>query len=171
MEATLTCAAGGASGGRMCRVSCMRRSDVAQMRASSITYACVMSDAESALTFADLIRTGRQRRGWSQEDLERESGVSRSTLSRWERGLADRPEPEHVRAVCRALGIDPRRAAVALGYLTAEDLSGPAASRPLPVEVAEVLAMLEDPKLPADDRAKWIDYLKFLYQRAYDQAM
>jgi len=129
-----------------------------------------MSDASADQSFADLISTGRRAKRWSQEDLERESGVSRSTLSRWERGLADRPEPEHVRAVCRVLGIDPRRAAVALGYLTAEEVESPARSLLHP-DIEEVLAMLEDPKLPADDRAKWIDYLKYLYQRANDQAM
>jgi transcriptional regulator with XRE-family HTH domain len=136
----------------------------------SITYACVMSDASAGLSFADLIRTARERKNWSQDDLHRESGVSRSTLSRWERGIADRPEPAHVRAVCRSLGLDPRAAAVSLGYLAPEDIQ-PARGDSLPPEVAEVLAMLEDPKLPADDRAKWIDYLKYLYRRAYDQAV
>ena len=133
-------------------------------------YSCAMSDAIAGQSFADLIAGGRTAKRWSQEDLERESGVSRSTLSRWERGQAGRPEPAHVRAVCRVLGIDPRRAAVALGYLTADEVDG--SDRPLTLrpDVEEVLRMLEDPALPQDDRAKWIEYLKYLYQRAQNQA-
>jgi transcriptional regulator with XRE-family HTH domain len=127
-------------------------------------YSCAMSDASQEWDFAALIRDGRRRKGWSQDDLEAESGVSRSTLSRWERGISDRPEPPHVRAVCLALGIDPRRAAVALGYLTPEEVRPPA-GRPLDPEIAEVLDLLQDPSVPVDEKREWIKYLRYLRQR------
>ncbi len=120
-------------------------------------YSCNMDAATP--TFGELIATARRARNWSQEDLERESGVSRGSISRWERGIADRPEPENVRAVCRALGIDPRRAAVALGYLTADEVDP---SR-LDPEVEEILQLL--PRMTPADRQTAVDYLRFLRDR------
>jgi transcriptional regulator with XRE-family HTH domain len=130
-----------------------------------------MNDGALPQTFADLIRTAREAKGWSQEQLEQATiddggqHVSVSTISRWERGQAGRPEPSHVRLVCRALGIDPRRAAVSLGYLTAEEVASPMPPVIDP-QVQQVLDMLEDPALPLGERQQWIDYLKFLYDRA-----
>lgn len=149
-------------------MSPMPRSRWAQGLDQGTLYACVMGDATSVPTFAELVTEGRRRKGWSQEDLETQSGVSRSTLSRWERGLADKPEAAHVRAVCGALGIDPRRAAVSLGYLTAEEVEGP--SRLLDPEVEEILSILEDPAVPAGEKANWVDYLRFLRDRSRRQA-
>lgn len=135
-----------------------------QNELTALPYSCVMSDAAPEGDFATLIREGRKRKKWSQEDLEAESGVSRSTVSRWERGVSDRPEMEHVRAVCLALGIDPRRAGVALGLLTSEEVSPPGA-RPLDPEVAEVLDILQDPAVPVAEKEMWIDWLRHLRQR------
>jgi transcriptional regulator with XRE-family HTH domain len=123
-----------------------------------------MADAPLGEDFAALIKEGRRRKRWSQDDLEAESGVSRSTLSRWERGLSDKPEPEHVRAVCLALGIDPRRAAVALGYLTAEEATSPL--RPsLTPEIAEILEMLDSDDVPLEDKRELVAYLRYLRYR------
>jgi len=130
-----------------------------------IPYDCVMDDSAGAESFADLIGNARRAKGWSQEDLEQESGVSRSTISRWERGLADRPEPQHVRSVCTALGIDPRRAAVALGYLTEEEISP--GDDALPAEVEEVLQILQSGNISAESRREWINYLKYLQAASY----
>ncbi len=132
-----------------------------------IPYPCVMSDAPQVKSFADLIREARVRNNMTQEDLEKASGVHRNTLSRWERGLSDRPEPDHVRAVCRALGIDPRRAAVSLGYLSADEVDPPGAG--LPAEVQEILTMLEDGQLSREEREHWVGSLRLLYQRARGQ--
>jgi transcriptional regulator with XRE-family HTH domain len=132
-----------------------------QTPALAIIYRCVMDDAASGRGFGRLIREARKRKDWSQETLVEESGVSRSTISRWERDLADKPEPEQVRAVCIALGIDPRRAAVALGYLTDDELGEPPA-REFPADVEEVIAMLTDPDVSEDDKATLVSYLRFL---------
>ncbi len=120
-------------------------------------------------TFGELIATARRDKGWSQEDLERESGVTRNTLSRWERGLADRPDPALVRAACHALNINPIRAAIALGYL-AEDEADQPANPPLNPEVREILTMLDDTALTPDDRRKLLEHLRWLYQLTRRQA-
>lgn len=148
----------------------MNAPHVVQGSPDLVAYPCVMSDAPQVKSFADLIREGRERKNMSLEDLEQATGVHRNTLSRWQRGLANRPEPEHVRTVCRVLDIDPRQAAVSLGYLSAEEVDGPARSSGLPAEVEEILTMLEDPRLPAGDRKQWVEYLRYLHQRALDQA-
>lgn len=113
--------------------------------------------------FAALLREARRERGWTQDTLVEASGVSRSTILRWEGGDASRPDPDQVRAVCLALGIDPLRAAVALGYLTPEDLrpSGEP-RRPLDPTQEEVLDILQDPEVPAAEKAAWVEYLRYL---------
>lgn len=134
-----------------------------------IPYGCAMNGATAGESFGNLIARGRKAKHWSQEDLERASGVSRSTLSRWEGGHAGRPEPAHVRKVCAALGLDPRRAAVALGYLTEEEVD--TSGRALPNEIEEILTILEDPALPVDERQNWISYLKYLHAKAHHRAV
>jgi transcriptional regulator with XRE-family HTH domain len=132
-------------------------------------YDCAMRDATAAQQFATLIRTAIQKDGRTQEELETTTGISRSTWSRWVRGLADRPDAEHVRIACKTLGIDPRRAAIALGYLTEEEVTG----TPTPVlnpEVEDILNILQDPKVDPAEKQAWINYLKFLRDKAHRQA-
>ncbi|QKW15454.1 helix-turn-helix domain-containing protein [Verrucosispora sp. NA02020] len=73
--------------------------------------------------FGQLIRDRRQAHGWTQDDLAERSGVGRVSIIRLEAGKLRAPEPGIVRSLCVALGIDPRRGAVAVGYLTESDLS------------------------------------------------
>ncbi len=138
-----------------------------RLHALSLDYGCVMRDADSAGSFASLIVKGRQTKGWSQTELEEASGVSRSSISRYERGLTDTPEPEHVRALCAALNIDPRQAAVSLGYLTLDEVQP---VKPLPPKMKEVLEILEDPTITDSDKQAWIDYLIYLKTRAQSRA-
>lgn len=121
-------------------------------------YSCVMSDAPPP-DFADLIATARKAKGWSQEQLHAASGIDRSTISRWERRLTDKPEPDHVRAACKALDIDPRQAAVSLGYLTLDEIEP---VKPLPRRLQEVLEILQDPRLTREEVDQWVSYLQFL---------
>lgn len=129
-----------------------------------LNYSCVMPDATAAEAFAALIRDARRRRGMTQEDLHAASGVSRATLSRWERSLAESPDAEHVRAVCAILGIDPRQAALTLGYLGPEDVE-PAANPAVDPLVQEALEILTDVTVPREEKERWIDYLKFIQQK------
>lgn len=147
---------------------------VACSPSSTLNYDYVMDDGIESETFAELIRTAREAKGWSQEQLERATAdgrgehVSVSTISRWERGQAGRPEPSHVRMVCRALGIDPRRAAVALGYLTQDEISG--GDNRLSADLEEILAILADPAIPASAKEEWKRYLRFLQASSRSQA-
>jgi transcriptional regulator with XRE-family HTH domain len=130
---------------------------------TQLDYRCVMRDAASVPDFADLLSEARKNKGWSQERLEAESGVSRSSISRYERRLTDVPEPDHVRALCAALDIDPRRAAVSLRYLTADEIEP---VQPLDPKLQAVVDTLRDPRLSDTDRDKWIDYLTYLASKA-----
>jgi transcriptional regulator with XRE-family HTH domain len=106
----------------------------------------------------------------SQDALAEQSGLNRSTVIRWESGDASRPEPDQVRAVCKILGIDPRQAAVALGYLTPEDLGPPdTQGRQLDPSIVKVIEILEDPTVPAADKQPWIDYLLYLQAKARNE--
>lgn len=116
--------------------------------------------------FADLIRDARAVRGWTQDQLVAESGVPKSTLVRWEGGRAERPDPDQVRALSRALGIDPRRAAVALGYLTQEELDRSDSGALLDPQMLKVIRILEDPSVPAAAKREWVDYLVYLKDRS-----
>jgi transcriptional regulator with XRE-family HTH domain len=122
-----------------------------------------MRDADPAPDFADLLTQARKKKGWSQEELETRSGVSRATISRAERRLTDNPESDHVRALCQALDIDPRDAAVSLGYLTLDEIQP---ARPLPPKMQQVLEILEDPRITDDDKQRWIDYLVYLRSKS-----
>ncbi|NIL65014.1 helix-turn-helix domain-containing protein, partial [Salinispora arenicola] len=91
-----------------------------------------------------------------------EAGLSRSTYLRWEAGRVERPDPEQVRAVCRVLTIDPREAAVALGYLTREEIGlGPEPPRMFDATVEEVVQILQDPAVSEIEKREWVQYLKF----------
>lgn len=57
------------------------------------------------LAFGRLVRLARLERRWRQEDLAARAGVSRSTVSRIERGHLGRLPLDAVRAVCAALDI------------------------------------------------------------------
>ncbi|MEO9322828.1 helix-turn-helix transcriptional regulator [Nocardioides sp. C4-1] len=50
------------------------------------------------------VRSARRSRGWSQDRLAAEVGVSRHLVGRWERG--DAPQIGHQRHLARALGLD-----------------------------------------------------------------
>ncbi|MBB3098917.1 transcriptional regulator with XRE-family HTH domain [Actinoplanes campanulatus] len=121
-----------------------------------------MRDADVP-SFSSLVQDGRKTKGWSQDELEAHSGVSRATISRIERGLTDTPDADHVRALCRSLNIDPRQAAVSLGYLTLDEIQPLA---PLPPKIKEVLDILEDPRVSDTDKQQWIDYLVYLRARS-----
>lgn len=110
---------------------------------------------------ARAVREGRARKGWSQADLVAESGVSEPTIKRWEGGNAERPEPELVRAVFRALDLDPREAPVILGYVTREEMGlPPEPPRRFSGDIEDVIAILEDPEIKDAEKREWVAFLR-----------
>lgn len=119
--------------------------------------------------FAALIRQARADAGLSQDALADRASINRSTVIRWESGDASRPDPDQVRRVCLVLGIDPRRAAVALGYLTKDEVEGPQLQQ-LDPAIEEVLDILQDPTVAEDEKRNWITYLRYLRDKGRSQA-
>jgi transcriptional regulator with XRE-family HTH domain len=102
-------------------------------------------DARRGTAFANLITTARLRRRWTNDTLVAESGVSLSTIQRWQSGFATAPNPDQLRAVCTALGIDPREALIALGYLDRDEAAAPAPAIPdPPLSFADALQFAAD---------------------------
>lgn len=63
-----------------------------------------------------LIRSARQRRGWTQEQLADRIGVQKSYVSQWETGARKWPQ-EHIRAIAEHLGLSQVDMAVAAGLI------------------------------------------------------
>jgi len=76
---------------------------------------------------ATRIRELRQVLGWTQQDLSRESGLSRSYISRLEMGDIALPSSERLRALSNALGASPDDLLQAAGYI-----DSPASTSDLP---------------------------------------
>lgn len=72
--------------------------------------------------FGTLVQQARKRAGLTQQELADRTGLHRTTVVNWERGVSVPPNPDAFRAVCYALGIDPCGGVVALGYLTSDEL-------------------------------------------------
>lgn len=69
--------------------------------------------------WAEVVEARRRARGWSQERLAEEAGVSRYTIIRWEQGR--RSDPDSVVAVALALDIEPVDAFRWIGFLPATE--------------------------------------------------
>ena len=108
--------------------------------------------AEGA-AFATLLRDARKQRGLTQDDVIRDTNVSRSTYLRWEGGGAERPDLPSVRMVCVYLGIHPGFAAIALGLMTREELGLPPQEKQLDPVVVEIGTILADDGQTAGARA------------------
>lgn len=66
------------------------------------------------LTVGEIIAVARECKGWSQRDLERESGVSNPLISQIETGKVKDPGFATVVRLCEALGVKVERAAAAV---------------------------------------------------------
>ncbi len=65
----------------------------------------------SEVRLGDLIAIGRECKGWTLRDLERETRISNALLSQMETGHIKKPSFANVVAICDALGISVERAA------------------------------------------------------------
>lgn len=73
------------------------------------------------MKLGELIAIGRECKGWTLRDLERESGVSNALISQIETGKIKDPGFSTVVRICEALGVSIQRAAdtASLKYLKA----------------------------------------------------
>jgi transcriptional regulator with XRE-family HTH domain len=55
------------------------------------------------------LREARERRGWTQEQLEAASGISQAAISSIERGIVTDPAFSTVAQLAKALDLDPRQ--------------------------------------------------------------
>jgi transcriptional regulator with XRE-family HTH domain len=112
--------------------------------------------------FANLIRQARLKKGWTQEELGEQSQVGRQTIIRYESGRAVNPDPEQVRAVCLALGVDPREAPIALGFFSRAEMGLPPRRTSEDKSIDEVIDILQNPEVPDAEKMAWIQYLRYL---------
>lgn len=137
--------------------------------------------AGGANSLGKIIKDARVARGWSQDELADKAGVGRATVQRYELGTPKprasgaartrTPNPDAVRAIFKALDLDPREAAIALGFVTREEMGmTTAAPRKLSREEQEVLDVLRDPAVPSAEKEPLVDYLKHLRSRRHTEA-
>lgn len=148
--------------------SIYRYSDVSSLirvgYSSAVTPTPPTPAEDPRVRFARTVREGREERGWNQDQLADAAGVSRPTIQRWETAKTGTPDPENARRVFLALGLDPRYIPVVLGYVTAEEMGLP--PRVISPTAEEALAILEDPSVPAAQKAEWLRYLRYVTQEA-----
>jgi len=90
----------------------------------------VMHDEHAS--FAALLRSLRRRRGWSQGELARRSGVAERTISDLERGLWRSPRADTSALLADALGLDEGQRQAWFAFVDAErDARGPAVGQPM----------------------------------------
>lgn len=142
--------------------------DPIRHRASDLHYPWPMTPqsgldgGEPLVRFAELIRSTREHRGWSQDDLADRAGVSRPTINRYEQGKTRTPDPETARSIFRALQLDPRRIPVVLGYVTEEEMGlPPEPPRMFTATTEDAIAILEDPTIDPRSKAEWVEFLRF----------
>lgn len=119
--------------------------------------------SEAGLKFGALVKAHRERRGLRWQDVVDQSGVSQSTVARWERGDVQNPKPAELRAVCKILGIPPARACLALGYLTVEDIDNPGEDED--PQAAEIAAFFADPAMSMSARESVISYMRWIREQ------
>jgi transcriptional regulator with XRE-family HTH domain len=112
-----------------------------------------VDDERPGQRLAALFRSARIAGHLTQDQVIVESGVSEASYKRYERGDIDSPNPAHVVAICRVLGINPREAAIAIGFGTRDDFGLPPEEPPYPAIVTEIGRILADPALSAPARA------------------
>ena len=68
----------------------------------------LLADNRRMETFGEVVRRERNARGWSQQHLANEAGLSRSHVTTIEGGKIEMPQYDTVQAIARALGMLPR---------------------------------------------------------------
>jgi transcriptional regulator with XRE-family HTH domain len=144
------------------RSGCRRRDG------DGLVYAAAVDDQEAPLQrFAVAVKTARLQRGWTQEDLNEASGVSRPTIQRYENAKVGQPHPLQCRMLFEALGLDVRRIPVLFGYVTAEEMSlPPKPPRVLRPAVEEMVRLIDEGGVSDQIVGEWVSYLRWRLENA-----
>lgn len=98
--------------------------------------------------FVERVLREARERGLTNADVERLTGVPRSTYYRWRAGdWARNPDPQQVQAFCGGLGVPFESAQRALGWAT--DPAGRSDELEIDPDVRAILRQLADPNVPA----------------------
>ncbi|MEV6924036.1 helix-turn-helix transcriptional regulator [Dactylosporangium sp. NPDC051485] len=111
------------------------------------------ADERAGERLASLLRDRRQALGYTLAHVVAESGVSESAIKRYERGLIESPNPAQIVAICKVLGINPREAAIAVGFGTREDFGLPPEEPPYPEVIRQLGRALTDEQFTVSQRA------------------
>lgn len=102
-------------------------------------------------------------RGMSLSDVEKRTGLGRSTIYRWKRREVATPQPAQVRQFCEGLGLSLRDAARTLGWSGARVPVAP--DPPLDNDLRIIARMLADPKIGDTDKLFIRETLRMLARR------
>jgi transcriptional regulator with XRE-family HTH domain len=116
------------------------------------------------IPLAKLIKDARALKGWTQEKLAIEAGVTRQTVSRYEGGHTN-PMAKEARRLCRALDIDAREIPIALGYVTRDELGLPPKAPAIHPELLRVHRFLIDEEFPGPWRTELLADVKSAVDR------
>jgi transcriptional regulator with XRE-family HTH domain len=127
-----------------------------------------MPDAPRGIAYPLYQRVNRELalRGWTHVELQRKSGVARSTVAKWATGQQP-PMPDRVNAVADALGIDRAEALRLAGILT----EIPAPSMFGADELDQLEAELGVPldRLDPETRRIWLSFVAAVLRRIAEQ--
>ena len=126
-------------------------------------------DEQPTARFARIIRTAREQRGWTQDELADNSGVGRATIQRYENGKTSTPQPAEARKIFLTLGLQPALIPVILGYVTPEEVGAPLGAPEVLMQSAEeAIRILKDPSVPAAAKEEWLAFLQFRVKAAIE---
>lgn len=123
-------------------------------------------DTPDMRRFGALLKQYRLAAGLTQEDVAERSGVSLNSINRWERGLITNPFPRQVKAVCRAIRLNPVHAWLSLGGLDPQDVDTPEAPKPRNPKIEEAIAVLEDDRISEEAKFGARQYLLWVRDTA-----
>jgi transcriptional regulator with XRE-family HTH domain len=126
-------------------------------------------DLTQSANFATLLRETRRLRGMTQDELIDRSGISRSTVLRWEKETPGSINVEQVRQLCATLDLDPREAVIALGFVTREEMGLPPRPLGLPPALQHAMSLLGDRNIPEGAKTKLLEHLRSAVEFWYEQ--
>ncbi len=104
------------------------------------------------MNFSEWLSNELIKRGWSQSELARKSGLTKGAIGNILREQRKHPQPDTIKAIARALGIPPERALQIAGILPMKKDGSPT------VEEANYLLQT----LPEDEQRRIVDYIRFI---------